>query len=173
MSDDISITLLSSDNFTPCALDDFQRRQNVRRVYRKINGTYSLIESPYIEDWTVSEKRKIASDISQKDRVTYLAIYNNKVIGFVSFLGETQENRLIMKALFVSTAFRGKGLGRRLFSILRTEATARNASSIYISACSSEETVAFYRAMGAELSKNPIQAIADAKPLDLQMECRV
>ena len=39
----------------------------------------------------------------------------------------------------------------------------------YISACSSEETIAFYRAMGAEVTDTPIKSIADAEPYDLQM----
>ena len=44
---------------------------------------------------------------------------------------------------------------------------------MYISACSSEETIAFYKAMGAELADCPIKEIAEAEPYDLQMICYV
>ena len=37
----------------------------------------------------------------------------------------------------------------------------------------SEETIAFYKAMGAELTDCPIKEIAEAEPCDLQMVCCV
>lgn len=42
-----------------------------------------------------------------------------------------------------------------------------------ITACSSEETIAFYRAMGSALASNPIKEIAEEEPFDLQMMCPV
>ena len=47
------------------------------------------------------------------------------------------------------------------------------AEALYISACSSEETIAFYKAMGAELTDCPIKEIAEDEPYDLQMICYV
>ena len=44
---------------------------------------------------------------------------------------------------------------------------------MYISACSSEETIVFYKAMGAELADCPIKEIAESEPYDLQMICSV
>ena len=44
---------------------------------------------------------------------------------------------------------------------------------MYISACSSEETIAFYKAMGAELTDCLIKEIAEEEPYDLQMVCYV
>ena len=48
-----------------------------------------------------------------------------------------------------------------------------DAEDLYISACSSEETIAFYRAMGSSLASNTIKEIAEAEPFDLQMICSV
>lgn len=45
--------------------------------------------------------------------------------------------------------------------------------SKYISACPSEETIHFYKAMGAEVTNNPIMAIAEDEPDDLQMVCKI
>ena len=47
------------------------------------------------------------------------------------------------------------------------------AEALYISACSSEETIAYYKAMGSELTSNPIKEMAEAEPCDLQMICPV
>ena len=55
----------------------------------------------------------------------------------------------------------------------KEEARKAGAKALYISACSSEETIAFYKAMGAELTDCPIKEIAEDEPYDLQMVCYV
>lgn len=80
---------------------------------------------------------------------------------------------MILDMMHVSAALRGKGLGRRLFEKGRTEARKAGADELYISACSSEETVAFYRAMGAKITDSPIKEMAEEEPFDLQMTCKV
>ena len=62
---------------------------------------------------------------------------------------------------------------RKLFDVGKEEARKAGAEALYISACSSEETIAFYKAMGAELTDCPIKEIAEAEPYDLQMVCYV
>ena len=47
----IRIELLSKENFRIDSLDNYIRKQNVKRVYRKKNGEYSLVECSYTEDW--------------------------------------------------------------------------------------------------------------------------
>ena len=69
--------------------------------------------------------------------------------------------------------YRGQGIGRKLFDIGKEETRKAGAKALYISACSSEETIAFYKAMGAELTNCPIKEIEDAEPYDLQMVCYV
>lgn len=56
----IKIELLSAENFKPDSLDNYQRRQEVKRVYRKHDGVYQLEECAYMEDWDL-EKRRYAS----------------------------------------------------------------------------------------------------------------
>ena len=55
----------------------------------------------------------------------------------------------------------------------KKEARKADAEALYISACSSEETIVFYKAMGAELADCPIKEIAESEPYDLQMICSV
>lgn len=64
-------------------------------------------------------------------------------------------------------------IGRKLFEIGKQEALKAGAKELYISACSSEETIAFYRAMGAEITDKPIRQIAEDEPFDVQMTCKI
>lgn len=75
--------------------------------------------------------------------------------------------------MHVSAEYRGMGIGRKLFELGKEEANNRVAKALYISACSSEETIAFYKAMGAKITNHPIKEIADEEPYDLQMICVV
>ncbi len=82
-------------------------------------------------------------------------------------------NLNIAQVMHVSSEWRGQGIGRRLFEAGKDEARKNGAEALYISACSSEETIAFYRAMGSVLASNPIKEIAEEEPFDLQMICPV
>lgn len=47
----IRIELLSEENFGIDSLDSYNRKQDVKKVYRKIDGEYMLVECAYTEDW--------------------------------------------------------------------------------------------------------------------------
>ena len=47
----ISIEMLSTENFKPDSLDNYQRKHDVKKVYRKHNGEYILVDCVYTEDW--------------------------------------------------------------------------------------------------------------------------
>ena len=80
----IKFELLSKHNFDEYALDTYERKQEVNKVYRMQNGEYELIDCPYTEDWDLNKKRTVAKEISSDEYITYLAIDNNKN-GFHSF----------------------------------------------------------------------------------------
>lgn len=50
------IELLSKENFKINSLDVYQRKQDVKKVYRKLNGKYILVDCHYIEDWDLEKK---------------------------------------------------------------------------------------------------------------------
>ena len=149
----IRIELLSTENFKPDSLDNYQRKQDVKKVYRKHNGEYILVDCVYIEDWDMEKRRFVA----------------NEVVGFIGLKKDLVESYMILDMMHVSAACRGQGIGRRLFDVGKEEARKAGAKALYISACSSEETIAFYKAMGAELTDRPITEFAEAEPYDLQM----
>ena len=169
----IKIELLSEKNFFINSLDSYNRKQDVNKVYRRIDGDYTLIECKYTEDWDLNKKRSVAKKISSDEYITYIALENDRVVGFIGLLKKLKGPYMILDMMQVSSDYRGQGIGRRLFEAGNDEARKNGAEALYISACSSEETVAFYRAMGSDLAINPIKEIAEEEPFDLQMICPV
>lgn len=169
----IRIELLSEENFGIESLDSYNRKQDVKKVYRKIDGEYMLVECAYTEDWDMLKKRSIAKQISSDEYITYLALDNDKVVGFIGLLKKLNGPYMILDMMQVSSECRGQGVGRQLFNVGKREARKAGADALYISACSSEETIAFYRAMGSRLASCPIKEIAEDEPFDLQMVCSV
>ena len=78
---------------------------------------------------------------------------------------------MIVHSFHVSADQRRRGLGRKLFDAAKEEARKHEAAALYISACSSEETINFYLAMGCHLSQSPIPEIVADEPWDIQLEC--
>ncbi len=169
----MKIELLSETNFCIESLDLFDRKQDVNMVYRRMDGSYKLVECKYIEDWDLNKKRSVAKRISSDEYITYIALENDKVVGFIGLLRQLNGPYMILDMMQVSSECRGQGIGRRLFEIGKDEARKKGAEALYISACSSEETIAFYRAMGSDLARYPIKEIAEEEPFDLQMICPV
>lgn len=169
----IKIELLSEANFCIESLDLYNRKQDVNKVYRRIDGNFSLVECKYTEDWDLNKKRSVAKQISSDDHITYIALENDKVVGFISLLKQLNGPYMILDMMQVSSEYRGQGIGRRLFEAGKDEARKNGAEALYISACSSEETIAFYRAMGSDLASDPIKEIAEEETFDLQMICPV
>lgn len=167
----IRIELLSKTNFHLESLDSYNRKQFVSKVYRNIDGEYKLVECNYIEDWDLNEKRLIARRISSNDYITFIALDNDKVVGFIGLLKKLNGSYMILDMMHVSNEYRGQGIGRSLFEKGIEEARKAQAKALYISACSSEETIEFYKAMGCFLIDNPIKEMADKEPFDLQMIC--
>ena len=169
----IIIELLSETNFCLNSLDSYNRRQDVNKVYRRIDGGYVLVECKYTEDWNLNKKRSVAKHICSDEYITFIALENDRVVGFIGLLRKLSGPYMILDMMQVSSECRGQGIDRRLFEAGKAEARKAGAEALYISACSSEETIAFYRAMGSDLASNPIKEIAEEEPFDLQMICPV
>lgn len=171
--DEISILELSWENISEKSLDNFERAQNVSWVYIRKDGEYQLTERSFIDDWTLSRKREKALELISETLVSFGAFLNGELIGFVGLRRNLHGNKMIVDTFHVSAPHRGRGVGKKLFLRSAEEAKKRGAEQLYISACFSKETIAFYRAMGAELTEQPIAEIAEDNPDDLQMVCKV
>lgn len=79
----VKVELLSEKNFNEHSLDSYVRKQDVKRVYRRDGNEYVLVDMPYIEDWSLEKKRQVAMDISSAEYISYLALDDNNVVGFI------------------------------------------------------------------------------------------
>jgi len=165
------IVLIDGNNFTAESFDDFCRYQEVKKVYRLVEGTLQLVYHPFVEDWTPEYKREKAREIRSGTHIVYAAFEGGKVVGEIMLLPELDRGRMIIDSYHVSAGKRRHGIGRALFEAARREAIRHGAIALYASACSAQETIDFYLAMGFVVSPHPIRACVDAEPWDIQMEC--
>lgn len=64
----ISIEMLSTENFKPDSLDNYQRKHDVKKVYRKHNGEYILVDCVYTEDWDMEKRRSMENSTASNLR---------------------------------------------------------------------------------------------------------
>lgn len=72
----ITFELLTTENFKLNSLDNYQRKQDVKKVYCKQNGEYTLVDCVYTEDWDMQKRRTVAKDINGDDYITYKSAIN-------------------------------------------------------------------------------------------------
>jgi predicted N-acetyltransferase YhbS len=78
---------------------------------------------------------------------------------------------LQLKFMHVSCAYRGRGLGGRLFTLAVGEARTRGAHGLYISATPSENTINFYLRRGCVPASSPDPELLALEPEDIHLEC--
>jgi len=169
----ITFELLTKENMTEYSLDDYDRTQQVHRVYRKINNEYELINDEWIMDWSLEKKRDVAKTLFIQDYIAVGAMENGRIIGFASVKRELHEDSIILDMMQVARSYRGQGIGKKLFDLAKELARKADAKQLYISAFSSEDTIAFYKSMGCVITDNPIIELVKEEPCDLQMVCAV
>ncbi len=166
----MEIKKIGKNNFNIESLDSFDRFQIVKDIYSLEDGKLTLKNSPFTEDWSPERRREKAAEILSGNFITCGAFEVGRVVGELMIIPEPDNGRLIIKSFHVSREYRHKGIGRALFLAAEKEAFDRGADALYASACSAEETIEFYLAMGFHLSANPIKFYTDEEPFDIQME---
>ncbi len=167
---------LSQADIGPDLLDGFCRRQKVMRCWRKEDGGWLLRDVPFTEDWDLSDLAQVLAGLAAAKALggaVDAAFEGDAVVGFAVLEGELfggELQYLQLSSLHVSLEHRGHGIGKTLFIRACDEARARGARKLYISAHSSQETQAFYRAMGCVEALEYNQRLAAEEPCDCQLE---
>ena len=91
--------------------------------------------------WSIDKKREVAQDLVDSNYISYLTLEEDRIVGFMSLVKNLVAERMILDLIQVDKDFRGQGIGRMLWK----------------------------KAMGADVTDNPIMTIADDEPNDLQM----
>ncbi len=159
---------------------DIDRREVIDNIYYFENGGLVLKPEHYdMQGWPRGEAElytPILLDCFDRggwfhglfdgDLLVAAAVLDIKFIG-------PRKDLLQLKALHVSCAYRGRGLGRQLFELARSKARALGAKGLYISATPSEHTVHFYMRLGSILTPTPDPDLFALEPEDIHLECPV
>ncbi len=170
---------LDNNNFTGRSLDDYVRHQTVTECWRKTGNGWKLVPNVYEQNWSQTECREIAQEVASGinlDQTSFGAFDGGRIIGFATvshrvFGAAAKYVQLV--CLQVSEEYRRQGVGRKLFSMACEEARRLGAEKLYISANSSKESQAAYRALGCGFAEEINAELAAAEPFDVQMEYRL
>ncbi len=172
---DITYRKLSSDEISDSYLDAYRRYQETRRCWFFTDGTSVLKECPHVWDWDADKRRNIAGLLRRyaDKNAAFGAFCDGELAGFAALetvFSGSRGQYLNLPMLQVSADFRHRGIGKRLFAMITDEARSRGAEKLYISANNSEESQAFYRAVGCIDAKEVDKEQVEREPFDCQME---
>ena len=173
---EIQYKRLNAQCFNEHSLDSFVRHQTVTECWREVDNKWVLVPNPFIEDWTIEQCRVIAENIVQhmnQDQTGFGAFDGERIIGFATvshhIFGETA-NYVELVCFQVSEEYRHRGIGRKLFAMACGEALQLGADKLYISGHSSKESQTAYAALGCKHAEEINEILAEAEPLDVQLE---
>lgn len=140
-----------------------------------MDGEWQLLPIAFTEDWDLPRLREETSCLRcaiAEGIPVFGAFDGDALVGFAQ-LGErlgSREQYIELVSYHVSAPYRGKGIGRRLFAAICDAARALRAEKLYISAHSSRESQAAYRALGCVHAAEVNAVRAEREPCDVQME---
>lgn len=174
----ILIRELSIDDITENLLDYYNRYQEVNKVWRVENNKKVIKDISFIENWNYDKKQTIIYGELKETLLDNGSIFgafeDNRLIGFASISGtllEENNDYIQLLQLQVSFDYRGKGIGKMLFSCCKEKAARLGASKLYISGHSSIESQSFYSRMGCVDAKWLYKLQVQLEPYDCQLEC--
>ena len=157
----------------------FDRYQEVKNCWRKEGGKWLLREVAFTEQWGSDEyeflTQCLQNTVTQGGAV-FGAFDDEELIGFASLEGQlwgSQNQYLQLSSIHTSYGKRGSGIGKKLFSLVCNKAKQMGAEKLYISAHSSEETQAFYKALGCTETAEYNDDLVSKEPFDCQLEYKL
>lgn len=112
---------VTRENCFETSLDGFIRHQIVTECWRRIDGTYQLVDCPFVDDWSAQRKREKVREMLDSANVTYGAFDIDRIIGIAVLKKQLNGKRMILDSLQVSEEYRHQGIGRKLFALAQEE----------------------------------------------------
>jgi len=172
---DICFKEIKTDELHTNILQDFNRYQYVENDwYPDENGGYHLVHQPHVENWDDAEKIKIVEKwraALNNGGKSFCAYDGEKIVGFIFFDGmRLGSEKQYMELLYfhVSYEYRGKGIGKKLFSLCCEAALKLQCKRLFINASSSEESQKAYHKLGCVYTTELIPH--EHRPDDVHME---
>ena len=174
--EEIEYRTLAYDELSRALFAGFCRQQVVTRCWRKVDGAWAIVSDPFTDDWDETEYAALIAslqNILKSGGAVYGAFSRGVLKGFSAVSAERLGKRaqyLDLVYLHVSKEQRGRGMGRALLRLSAQWARANGAEKLYLSAHSSVESQAFYRAMGCVEAEEYQASHVKSEPWDCQME---
>lgn len=168
--------ILSESQITRALFAHFNRRQEVKRCWRKEQGRWMLKDIAFVDDWSDAQYEflvKCLKNTVHTGGFVFGAFVQDRLSGFCSVESQlfgSSDQYVQLSCIHVSCECRGQGIGKGLFVCAKAAAKKLGAEKIYISAHSAEETQAFYHALGCKEAKEYNRELAEAEPCDCQLE---
>ncbi|AFS77540.1 acetyltransferase, GNAT family [Gottschalkia acidurici 9a] len=155
---------------------DFNRYQDVKKCWRKENNEWILKDISFTEQWDLPEYDHLIKCLHSTIKtggVVFGAFYADILVGFASIENQlfgSKSKYLQLSNIYTSYGKRCIGIGKELFLLVCEKAKQMGAEKLYISAHSSEESRAFYKAIGCnEATEYNLKLVAE-EPCDCQLE---
>ncbi len=153
------------------------RGEVIENVYYLRDGALVLeAENHVMKGWPPGEAGSntlVLLDCFDRGGTFYGAFEGSEMVGAVvlesRFIGQG-DDQLQLKFLHVSSGYRQKGWGKKLFEKAVERAKELGAKRLYISATPSENTVNFYLHLGCEVTGEIDQELFDLEPEDIHLE---
>lgn len=174
---DTKVRMINADELNSSLFADFKRHQQVTRCWRKVNGEWIIIDTPFVENWGKEEFDELVRDLKYTIKtggVVYGAFdEGERLVGFVSVENElfgSKKQYIELSSMHVTEDMRGRGIGKSLFFAAVRWAKERGAEKLYISGHSSVESQAFYKAVGCREAEEYSAYHVEKEPFDCQLE---
>lgn len=148
----------------------------IKNVWRKdTSGEYKLVQINWTDtelpngfDWHLRHFRETLRNGGS----AFGCFDSGKLIGYATLEGSVfgRQKYVLLDQLFVSNAYRSKGIGKRLFALCAEQARQMGARKLHLCAGSAENTIAFYYAIGCAPAAKPNQKLIDEDPNDIRLE---
>ncbi|MFS0722386.1 GNAT family N-acetyltransferase [Paenibacillus sp. 1P07SE] len=159
-------------------LGDIDRSEYIELIYRmEDNQLVEDKEDPHeCPSWTedmLDELKERFVDELANGGTAYGAFDQDTLVGFGvlahKFRGDCKD-QLQIDLMYVSRAYRRKGIGTRILDELSNEARKKGAKSLYISSTETQSAVSFYRNNGSRITQQVDEELFEKEPLDIHME---
>lgn len=157
-------------------INEIDASQYIKKAWRNVDGIRTLVTIDYYDpDWPNGFKNHLDGliDTLNHEGLVLGAFENNRLVAIASLNKHGFDNTsdyALLDQLFISKAYRNRGLGKQLFFKAVEVAKTWHVKRIYICAGSAEETIAFYRAIGCVDVKVVNQRLYDEDPRDIHLE---
>ena len=156
---------------------NFKRYQEVEKIWRPDGtGDYELISEFHVEDWDEEKKKQKASfyaALLDEGGRLFGAFDGGELAGFSSIKGkflEGSDECLQLCEFHVSHDYRGKKIGKKLFSMCAGAARERGCKRIYIVASPAENSQKAYQKIGCVFARPPDARLYEKNPNEVHME---